>query len=77
MIIIQEKQNVHEARHFFFSSISFPFDLNNTQLWWVFLNTGKQMGVTNEFECCIVSKHKHCLYKHKIYTVTMFFFLCC
>ena len=49
MIIIQEKQNVHVARHFFCSSTSFPFDLNSTQLWWVSLNTGKQMGVTNEF----------------------------
>ena len=31
MIIIQEKQNVHVARHFFHSLISFPFDLNGTQ----------------------------------------------
>ena len=51
MIIIQEKpkKNAHVARNFFCSSISFPFDLNSTQLWWVSLNTGKQMGVTNEF----------------------------
>ena len=40
---------------------------NCTQLWWVSLNIGTQISVSNEFHCCIVLKHPR--YRYNINTI--------